>query len=217
MLMLGHYRPTGGEVFYDGVPLTKLNLRALRSQVGVVLQEPVLFSGSVMQNLTLNHPAASHERVMKAAETAALHEDVLKMPMGYETFVSEGATTLSGGQRQRLAIARALAHEPSLLLLDEATSHLDAITEAKLERNLSALSCTRIVIAHRLSTVRNADVILVMNEGVLIERGTHGELLAAGGHYAELVRSQPSSEPDGAASFDALGATAIDDEGLLCN
>jgi ATP-binding cassette subfamily B protein len=216
MLMLGLYRPTGGEVLYDGVPLAKLNLRALRSQVGVVLQEPILFSGSVMQNLTLNHPAASPERVMKAAETAALHQDVMRMPMGYETFVSEGATTLSGGQRQRLAIARALAHEPSLLLLDEATSHLDALTEAKVERNLSALSCTRVVIAHRLSTVHNADMILVLKEGVLVERGTHDELMAAGGHYAELVRSQPPGEAEGATPLEMFEA-AVDGGGLLCN
>jgi ATP-binding cassette, subfamily B, bacterial len=210
MLMLGLYRPTTGEVLYDGVSLAKLNLRALRGQVGVVLQEPVLFSGSILQNITLNNPIAA-ERVMKAAEIAGLHDDIMKMPMAYETFVSEGATTLSGGQRQRLAIARALAHEPSILLLDEATSHLDVVTEAKVDGNLSGLSCTRVVIAHRLSTVSNADQILVLHEGRLVERGTHDELMTAGGHYAALVRTldeettcavPTARDPEEVAAFD---------------
>ncbi|HEX2269635.1 MAG TPA: ATP-binding cassette domain-containing protein, partial [Pyrinomonadaceae bacterium] len=217
MLMLGLYRPTSGEVLYDGVPLAKLNFRALRAQIGVVLQEPVLFSGSVMQNLTLNNPTAAVEKVMKAAEIAGLHDDIMKMPMGYETFVSEGATTLSGGQRQRLAIARALAHEPSILLLDEATSHLDAITEAKVDGNLSGLSCTRIVIAHRLSTVSNADQIIVLHEGSIVERGTHDELMAAGGHYATLVRTV--DEESTCADPVARGAkeVAVLNDGALIN
>ena len=116
--------------------------------------------------------------------------------MGYETVIAEGGVDLAGGQRQRLAIARALAHRPAILLLDEATSHLDAITESIVDQNLSDLNCTRIVIAHRLSTVRNADLILVLDNGVIVERGTHEHLLALGGVYAALVRDQEATPAD---------------------
>jgi ABC-type bacteriocin/lantibiotic exporter with double-glycine peptidase domain len=121
---------------------------------------------------------------------AALHADILKMPMEYETFVSEGGSALSGGQRQRLALARALASNPVLLLLDEATSALDVLTEQAVEQNLRALQCTQIIIAHRLSTIRNADLILVLDQGTITERGTHAELLQQHGYYAQLIQSQ---------------------------
>jgi len=115
------------------------------------------------------------------------------MPMGYETFVSEGGNALSGGQRQRLAIARALAHAPAILLLDEATSSLDVLTERRVEQHLKALACTQIIIAHRLSTIRNADLILVLDRGTLVESGSHEELLARNGYYAQLIQSQLAS------------------------
>jgi len=117
-------------------------------------------------------------------------DEIMQMPMGYETFVSEGGNAPSGGQRQRLAIAPALAHAPAILLLDEATSSLDVLTERRVEQNLKALACTQIIIAHRLSTIRNADVILVLDQGTLVESGSHEELLARNGYYAQLIQSQ---------------------------
>ncbi|MFF0576827.1 peptidase domain-containing ABC transporter [Streptosporangium saharense] len=188
-LLLALHNPSEGRVSYDGVPLTELNLRSLRRQFGVVTQEPSLFTGSIRENIALNAPDAPMDRIVQAAELACLHEEISAMPMGYETVLMEGGG-LSGGQRQRLALARALLSRPRILLLDEATSHLDSTTEARIEANLGWLTQTRIVIAHRLSTVRDADLILVVDQGGIVERGTHEGLLARGGRYAALVAAQ---------------------------
>ncbi|GIH94142.1 peptidase domain-containing ABC transporter [Planobispora siamensis] len=188
-LLLALYTPTEGQVSYDGVPLPQLNLRSLRNQFGVVNQDPSLFTGSIRENIALNDPGAPMERIVEAAELACLHEEICAMPMGYETMLVEGGG-LSGGQRQRLALARALLARPKILLLDEATSHLDSTTEAQIESNLGWLTQTRIVIAHRLSTVKDADLILVVDDGEIVERGTHEGLLARGGRYAKLVAAQ---------------------------
>lgn len=193
-LLLGLYIPTGGEIYYDTMPLSLLHLQEVRRQFGVVLQDATIFSGTILQNIMLNNPAMSKEQVMKAAQIAALDEDVARMPMGYETYVSEGGSALSGGQRQRLAIARAVANQPSILLLDEATSSLDVGTERKVAQNLQQFPCTQIIIAHRLSTVRHADVILVMEQGTIVERGTHDELLQHNGYYAHLIQQQMEKE-----------------------
>jgi ATP-binding cassette, subfamily B, bacterial len=193
-LLLGLYLPTVGEILYDGIPLKSLNWRTLRSQFGVVLQEPFLFSGSIRQNITINNPGLSLEQVMRAAKLAAIHEDIVQLPMKYETRIAEGGSGLSGGQRQRLAIARALVHQPAILLMDEATSHLDVVTESLVEQNLSQLGCTRIAIAHRLSTIRNADMIFVVDRGTIVERGSHEELLSQRGYYASLVLSSDLGE-----------------------
>src|SRR5262249_44522990 len=138
-------------------------------------------------------PDLSMDRVTMAAQMADIHDDIMAMSMGYETYISEGGSVISGGQRQRLAIARALAASPSILLMDEATSALDVVTEHKVEENLRRVGCTQIIIAHRLSTVRNADLILVLNEGMLLEQGTHDQLLQQNRYYAKLIRAQLAS------------------------
>jgi ABC-type bacteriocin/lantibiotic exporter with double-glycine peptidase domain len=127
---------------------------------------------------------------VQAAQMAAIHDDIVKMPLGYETLVAEGGSALSGGQRQRLSLARAIAHHPAVLLLDEATSNLDVVTEQAVAQNLEALPCTQIIIAHRLSTVRHADVILVMDQGTIVESGTHQDLLMRNGFYTNLIKQQ---------------------------
>jgi ATP-binding cassette, subfamily B, bacterial len=194
-LFLGLYRPTSGRVFYDGIDLDRLDLRSLRRQLGVVRQQPYLFGTSIRNNIALADPTLPLTRIVEAARLAHVHDDVMAMPMGYETRLADGGASLSGGQRQRLALARALVSRPAALLLDEATSNLDAVTERRIQDELAGLSCTRIVIAHRLSTVLRADLILVMDRGRLVEQGVHDELMARRGKYSELVAAQIESEP----------------------
>ena len=189
-LMAGVFVPQEGRVLLDGLDLRSLEARSVRTQIGVVVQDARVFGGTVRDNVTLGDPALDADRVVEAARLAEIHEDVRAMPMGYETPVAAGGATLSGGQRQRLALARALARRPAILLLDEATSDLDTQTEARITENLAGLRATRIVIAHRLSTVLDADLIVVLDSGRIVETGTHATLLSRGGVYAKLVSAQ---------------------------
>lgn len=197
-LLLGLYAPSSGRVLYDGANLRELELRSVRRQLGIVAQRPYLFGTSIRDNIAFSDPDLPFEAIQRAAERAQIHDEIVKMPMGYETLLLDGGGSLSGGQRQRVALARALVREPAILLLDEATSALDAITERKVQEQLARLRCTRIVIAHRLSTIRDADVILVMDKGRIVERGTHAELLARQGLYAELIAGQLAAREQGA-------------------
>lgn len=189
-LLAGLYRPSSGRILFDGRDLESLEYRSVRRQLGVVTQRPVLFGGSLRKNIGYGNDDIELDEIMAAAECAAIHDDIMAMPMGYETIASNGGSTLSGGQKQRIALARAIVKKPPVVVLDEATSALDAVTERRIQENLSNLRCTRIVIAHRLSTVRDADRILVMDRGRIVESGRHPELLARGGLYAELVAAQ---------------------------
>ncbi|NEP39532.1 MAG: ATP-binding cassette domain-containing protein, partial [Okeania sp. SIO2H7] len=194
-LVLGLYPPTDGKILIDGYDITTISLPSLRNKVGVVDQDTFLFGGTIRENLTIAHPSATLEDIVGAAKLAGADEFIQRLPMGYETQIGEGGGLLSGGQRQRLAIARALLGNPRLLVFDEATSHLDVESERIIQTNLNSIlqGRTTLIIAHRLSTVRKADVILVLDRGVLIEQGNHEELMAKRGHYYYLNRQQLES------------------------
>ncbi|MEM9554229.1 MAG: peptidase domain-containing ABC transporter [Acidobacteriota bacterium] len=199
-LLFGLYPPSAGRVTYDGRDLWSLDLQQVREQLGIVTQHPFLFGASIRRNIALNDPGAPLARVIDAARKAEIHDDIASLPLAYDTVLADGGASLSGGQRQRLALARALFHRPRILLLDEATSALDSLTERAIHERLRRLRMTRIVVAHRLSTVVHADRIAVLDAGRIVELGDHDELLARGGLYAELVASQGTSRAAGAAA-----------------
>ena len=195
-LLLRFYDPQAGRIVLDGVNISDMDLHDLRSRIGIVPQEPVIFSGTAMDNIRYGQPKATDAEVLAAAKAAFADEFIVQLPQGYDTFLGEKGVRLSGGQRQRIAIARAMLKNPPLLLLDEATSALDAHSERMVQAALETAmqGRTTLVIAHRLATVQKADVIWVLDHGALVEQGTHTELVAKGGLYASLAALQFNHE-----------------------
>jgi subfamily B ATP-binding cassette protein HlyB/CyaB len=191
-LLEGLHHPSQGRVFIDGHDIRHVSPYSLRSQLGVVPQECFLFSGTILENITLYRHDFTLEQAIEAAKLAEAHAFIQSLPLGYNTKVGERGSTLSGGQRQRIAIARALLGNPRILILDEATSSLDTESERRFQRNLTQISRDRttFIIAHRLSTVRNADCIIALDKGILVEQGTHDQLMALKGMYHSLAQQQ---------------------------
>jgi ATP-binding cassette subfamily C protein len=188
-MLLGFEKPAIGEVLYDGRDLSKLDLRHLRRRIGTVLQGGKLWAGDILTNIAgANNIDAN--AALEAARRAGLERDLEAMPMGLYTVVGEGLSTLSGGQRQRVLIARALAGAPRILLLDEATSALDNVSQATVLEGLAKLDATRVVIAHRLNTVRDADRIVVLDRGRIVQEGTFDELARASGPFSAMLARQ---------------------------
>ena len=186
------YEPSSGRIFIDGEDISKVTLRSLRARMALVSQEPVLFNMSALENIAFGKPGGSRADIIRAAENAAANEFLAQLPKAYDTVLGEGGASLSGGQRQRVALARAFLKDAPILLLDEATSALDAESEAKIQDALKRLTegRTTLVIAHRLSTVKDADMIVVMDQGRIVETGTHDQLVEGGGAYARQAALQ---------------------------
>jgi ATP-binding cassette, subfamily B, bacterial len=210
-LLVGLYPPTRGRLTFDGLDPRQYALSSVRAQIGSVMQDGRLFTGKIRDNIG-GEKTVPLDTVEAAARLAEIHDEIIRMPMGYDTILAEAGANLSGGQRQRLVLAKALVASRPILVLDEATSNLDAVAEGRIQRNLEGLRSTRIVVAHRLSTVRNADRILTMDGGRVVEAGSHEELMRKRGRYFQLVASQVSAqgesqEPDaGATAAFAAGA-----------
>jgi ATP-binding cassette subfamily B protein len=191
-LLMRFYELDGGKITVDGVNINDMKRGDLRSIFGMVLQDTWLFNGTIRDNIGYGRPGATMDEIVEAAKTAYADHFIRTLPDGYDTVLNEEASNISQGQKQLLAIARAVLANPSILILDEATSSVDTRTEVLIQRAMDDLMAgrTNFVIAHRLSTIRDADLILVMNNGSVIEKGTHHELLEAGGFYADLYNSQ---------------------------
>jgi ABC-type bacteriocin/lantibiotic exporter with double-glycine peptidase domain len=191
-LIAGLYEPSSGEILFDEKARAAIPRSVMTNSLEVVDQEILLFTGTIKENLTLWDPTIPDEQIVQAARDAAIHDDILSLPDGYNSRLLEGGANLSGGQRQRLEIARALCAEPSILVLDEATSALDAETERIIDRNLRRRGCSLVMVAHRLSTIRDADEIIVLDQGKVVERGRHDEMLAESGPYWRLLHTESS-------------------------
>jgi ATP-binding cassette subfamily B protein len=191
-LICRFYEPDAGEIIIDGVDYRKVPLQELRRQIGIVLQEPFLFNGTIAENIAYARPGASFEDIVSSAKAANAHNFILSKSDGYDTAVGERGSKLSGGERQRISIARAILHDPKVLILDEATSSVDVETERQIQEALGRLTAgrTTFAIAHRLSTLRNATRLVVMEKGEIAEMGTHHELMEKKGKFYDLVQSQ---------------------------
>jgi len=191
-LLCRFYEPTKGQIYIDGKPLNSIHGGSLRNLMGIVTQEGILFHDTVARNIAYANPDAKMEDIIEAAKIANAHDFIMQLPQGYDTYIGERGTMLSGGQRQRIAIARAVLKNPSILILDEATSALDNESEKLVQDALNKLlkNRTSIVIAHRLSTILHADLILVIEEGKIIEYGDHQKLLQQNGLYSKLYQLQ---------------------------
>ena len=188
-LITGLYQPWSGEITFDGVPLRQIDRNVFTGSVAVVDQDLTIFEDSISDNIKMWDNSIEDFEMILAARDARIHEDIMQCEGGYQHLLTEGGKNFSGGQRQRLEIARALAQDPTVIIMDEATSALDAKTEREVVNAISERGITCIMIAHRLSTIRDCDEILVMDRGIVVERGSHEELMAKGGRYTELVAS----------------------------
>ncbi len=186
------YQIQGGEILVDGTNIDRYTLKSLRTNIGIVQQDVFLFLDSILENIRYGKPGATDEQVIEAAKLAEIYDDILLMPKGFDTYIGERGTLLSGGQKQRVSIARTILKDPAILILDEATSALDSVTEAKIQSAFDRLSegRTTLIIAHRLSTIRKANSIIVINQGRIVEQGSHQELVELDGQYAKLYKTQ---------------------------
>lgn len=189
-LMSGLYRPWEGEILYDGIPMDEIDRNVFTSSIAVVDQDIILFEDTVAENIRMWDSSIEDFEIIMAARDADLHNDIMARKGGYECMLAEGGKNFSGGQRQRIEIARSLAQDPTIIIMDEATSALDAKTEYEVVKSISDRGITCVVVAHRLSTIRDCDMILVINDGEVVEKGTHDELISKGGYYKDLVTSE---------------------------